>query len=152
MTAAERGEGILLTCTWRDGEDPHGEVAASVCFEDFAGRGSAYFDDAELRRFAGQLRRYPLGDAVVRLTGGYVQPDEEHVGLTVQARGRRGQVGLTVHLRTPSDDRSDVEWSSKELTVEVLTAYEALRRFASEVEHLVDGPGSEAWLDAEVLA
>lgn len=81
-----------------------------------------------------------------------MQPHEEHVGLTVQARGRRGQLGVTVRVSTPSDDRSDSSWSSRTVVVEVLTTYEAVSRFASEVEHLQDGPGSEAWLVAEVMA
>lgn len=152
VTADERGDGLLLTYVWADEDAHYGEVVAAVSFEGFAGRASAYFEHDDLRGFARELRRYPFGQARAVLTSGYEQPVEEHVGLTVQSRGRRGQLGVTVRLNTPSDDRSDLSWSSRTVVVEVLTTYEALGRFASEVEHLQDGPGAEAWLAAEVMA
>lgn len=146
------GDGLHLVYAWRDDVEALGKVAASVCFDGFSGTASAFFEDDALLLFASQLRSYPFGDAVVRVAGGYQEPVEEHVILTVQARGRRGQLGVLVQLATPSDDLSDGEWSRRQLSVEVLTTYEALGRFATEVEHLVRATATDAHLAAEVLA
>lgn len=153
VTSSERdvgGDGLRLTCVWRDDDTPHGEFVASVRSDGFSGTASAYFEDEALHRFATQLRRYPLGTDLIRLAGSH-GVGEESVSLTVRSRGRRGQIGVLVRLVTPSDAHSDLEWSSKTLSVEVLTSYEALGRFASELEHLADGPWTDAWLAAEVL-
>lgn len=146
-------DGLRLTYLWHDEVEPFGELAAAVRFEGFAGSSSGYFHSAELLGFASELRRYPFGDAVARLAGGYPSPGEEHlVSVTARARGRRGQLGVRVHLVTADPAPSDAQWCRKEATVEVLTTYESLRRFASELEHLARGSADEAWLAAELLA
>jgi len=87
----------------------------------------------------------------VRLSTGYDSPAEEHVGLAVRAVGSRGQVGVLTHLATPSTATSEDSSSVNDVRVEVLTSYEALKRFASDLEHLVGGHVDEARLDAELL-
>jgi hypothetical protein len=45
-----------------------------------------------------------------------------------------------------------VEWSSKKVSAEVLSTYESLGRFATELEQLVRGTAGDNQLAAEVLA
>lgn len=145
------GDGLLARWDYRD-TDGTGKLEVAARYQGFAGRSAAWFGDGDLRSFAnGLAATYPLGEREFSVSGGYSSPDEEHVALSVRARGRRGQLGVTVHLAVPSDHRSDVEWSSSDVRLEILTTYEALGRFASELRHLVDGNVDEARLDAERL-
>ena len=146
-------DGLLARWEYRD-TDGTGQLGVLARYEGFAGVSVAWFSDADLLAFAHRLgATYPLGEQQLSVSGGYGSPDEEeHVALTVRARGRRGQLGVSVHLAVPSDSRSDVEWSSSDVRLEVLTTYEALGRFASELRHLVSGTVDEARLDAETLA
>lgn len=96
----------------------------------------------------------PVG-YVAELSGGFESdadlPAEEHVGLRVQARETRGQVGVTVHLQSPSDTGHPFRWTPSEVRVELLTSCEALTRFSSGLRHLVGRTSDDARLDADVL-
>jgi len=144
-------DGLLVRWEFRD-TDGTGKLEVAAQYQGFAGQSAAWFSDADLLTFADRLTTFPLGEQHISISGGYLDPAEDHVALTVQARGRRGQLGVTAHLVVPRDYRSDVEWSSSEARLEVLTTYEALGRFASELRHLVSGQVEEARLDAETLA
>jgi hypothetical protein len=146
-------DGLLLRYEYRD-TDGTGKLAAEVRFAGFAGASEAWFSDEDLTSFADQLSTYPLGDSQLRIAGGYGADDdgfEEHVGLTVRALGRRGQIGVIAHLATPTDDQPHPGASPSEVSVAVLTSYEALARFSVELRLLVAGTADEARLDAEVL-
>ena len=121
-----------------------GELTVEVAFRGFAGTSSACFDQGDLLAFAERLLTYPLGDEPLRIWGGFAEPDVVHVGLTVRAIGRRGQLGVLARLAAA--------YETREVTVEVPTSYEALRRFAEDLARLVRGAADEARLDAEELA
>ena len=149
----ERLDGLVLRYEYRD-TDATGRLSAEVQVDGFAGTSSAWFGEAELVEFAARLLTYPLGDTELHLRGGYGTDGgafEEHVGLTVRAVGRRGQVGVVAHLETPAGHHAHLGSSPSEVRVEVLTTYEALARFSSELTRLVAGMADQAGLDAEVL-
>ena len=142
--------GLVLGYEYRD-TDGTGELWARARYGAFAGASSAWFSDDELLRFAEQLLTHPLGDARFQIAGGTGAEDsfEEHVGLRV-ALGLRGQVGVVVHLATPTDRHSNPGSSRSEARVEVLTSYGSLQRFSAELRNLVAGTADEARLDAVV--
>lgn len=135
--------------------DGYGALEASVGFAGFAGESMAWIDEEALLRFAGELLVYPMAEGyVATLSGGLGgdadQPYEEHVGLRARGRGTRGQVGVTVHLQSDPAGHPN-RWTPSELSVEVLTSYEALGRFSSELRHLVAGTSDDAHLEVDVL-
>lgn len=142
----------MLRYAYRD-TDGTGELSAEVRFGGFAGASSAWFSNEELLGFAGRLTTFPLGDSEFGVAGGYGSDEdfEERVGLTARAVGGRGQVGLVAHLASEAEHPTYSGTSLSEVRVEVLTSYEALRRFSVELRRLVEGTADEARLDAEVL-
>jgi hypothetical protein len=145
-------DGLVIRYDYRD-DDGTGIVAAEAAFSGFGGASEAWFSDADLLEFANQLRTFPLGSQRFRISGGYGREDggvDEHVGLTVRAIGLRGLVGVLAHLATPPDHTA-YGASPSDVRVEVLTSYEGLGRFASDLAQLVKGDLDEARLDAEVV-
>lgn len=120
-------------------------VAASA--SGFAGRSSAYISADELRRFAHRITQYPLRNEPIVISPGYV--DEEHVRLGVGSVDRLGHIGLAVHLATPRipGDRPEAQ---HEVRLELMTSYERLRRFASELTACVDDPSAVAPIETEL--
>lgn len=148
----EELDGLLLRYGYRD-TDGTGELSVEVRFGGFAGASSAWFSDVELLAFADRVRTYPLGDSEFNVSGGYGSDDdfEERVGLTAHAVGGRGQVGVLAHVAAPAGHPTYPGSSLSEVRVEVLTSYEAVRRFSAELRRLVEGTADEARLDVEVL-
>lgn len=147
------GDGLVAR--WQDRDaDQTGWLEVEARFDGFAGTSAAWFWDEDLLRFANDLGTYPLGDQRFQLSGGdYSGPGGsrvEHVGLTVHAIGVRGQVGVIVHLAVRDSHVMHEQVTFSEVRVEVLTSYEALGRFASELRYLVGGELDEASLDAEI--
>jgi hypothetical protein len=144
-------EGLRVRYEYRD-DDGTGVLTVEVWFGGFAGESRAWFSDGDLLEFADQLRTYPLGEEQFHVSGGYRTDAgvDEHVGMTVRAIGFRGLTGVVAHLATPPD-RVNYGASISEVRVEVLTSYEALGRFASELTDLVAGRLEEAWLDADLV-
>ena len=142
----------MLRYEYRD-TDGTGELGAEVRFGGFAGASSAWFSDEDLMSFADRLTTYPLGDSEFSVSGGYGHDEafEERVGLTARAVGGRGQVGVVVHLASPTEHPTYPGSSLREVRVEVLTSYEALGQFSAELRRLVAGTADEAQLDAQVL-
>lgn len=144
-----------LSLTFCDDGDGTGELAVRMSFDGWSGTSSASFAKEELLRFAQEILAYPVpAHRSIEIAGGYWQQEanvdvleEELVSLRVRPVGPRGQVGVTTHLATPSDDPQ-----AREVRVEVLTTYEALRRFSTHLTALVAGELTEARLDAEVMA
>ena len=147
------GDGLVVRWTYRD-TDQTGVLAVEARFGDFAGASHAWFSDDDLQLFADKVRTYPLGDQRFQVSGGYFAgPDTsliEHVGLTVRAIGLRGQVGVIAHLAVPDDQVRYNGATASEVRIEVLTSYEGLGRFASELSDLIEGNLEEASLDAEI--
>lgn len=142
-----------LVVRYADEGDGTGRLQVEVCFAGFAGVSEGWSSDLAIRDFARRLLTYPHSpSATVTLTTGYDDPPEEHVGLAVRTVGGRGQVGVQTHLATPSTESSDHHWSVSEVRVEVLTTYEALKRFSSDLEHLLRGHVAEARLDSDCMA
>jgi hypothetical protein len=144
-----------LVVRWLDRDaDQTGDLEVEARFDGFAGVSAASFWDEHLLRFADDLGTYPLGDQRFQLSGGYSNGPGgsrvEHVGLTVHPIGVRGQVGVIVHLAVRDNHVRHEQVTPSEVRVEVLTSYEALGRFASELRHLVAGEVDEASLDAEI--
>lgn len=145
-------DGLLVQYAYRD-DDETGIVTVEARFGGFSGTSEAWFANAELLNFAHQLRTYPLGSQQFRVSGGYSSEDggvDEHVGLAVRAVGLRGLVGVLAHLATPPDHANHGA-SPSDVRVEVLTSYESLGRFASDLRRLVRADLEEARLDAEVV-
>ncbi len=146
MVAAE---GLVLS--YYDDGDGTGELAVSASFDGFSGASAAYFSASELLQFAGRLSAFPLPDeAGIEIAGGYWSStaevlEVELVGLRVRPVRRRGQVGVRTHLSTRPDD----VLLRHEVTINVLTSYEALRRFSSDLPALVRGEVSEVEVAAE---
>lgn len=146
-----------LVLRYVDRGDGYGGLETRVSSAGFTGHSMAWIDEDELLRFADELLVYPMVEGyVVELSGGYASdarhPAEEHVGLRVQARGTRGQVGVTVHLQSDLATGPPNRWTPSEVRVEVLTSYEALGRFSSELRHLVGGTSDDARLEADVFS
>ncbi|MPQ99020.1 hypothetical protein GB931_14025 [Modestobacter sp. I12A-02628] len=140
-------DGLLVRFVYRD-TDRTGELGVQVRSGGFAGAAAAWFGDDELLGFSGRLTACPLGDSRPGISGGYTEDGHvaEYVGLTARAVGRRGQVGVLVHLATAIEHPGS---STGEVRVEVMTSYEALGRFAAQLRQLVEGTADEARLDAE---
>lgn len=143
-------EGLVLE--YLDVEDGSGRLTVHASFEGFSGVGAAYFDNGQLLRFAERILAFPLSqEGSVELAGGFWSRtadvlEEEHVGLRVLPVGQRGQVSIRVHLATPAG-----EDANQEITVDVLTSYEALRRFSADLVALVNGLVREVTVGAERL-
>lgn len=146
-------DGIVVRFEYRD-TDGTGVLAVEARSAGFAGRATAWFSDAELLRFAGDLHTFPFADQRFHIGGGYWTPRgelDEHVGLAARALSRRGQLGMTAHLAVPSDHWAHADGPVCEVFVEVPTSYEALGRFAAELSGLVHGTLEDASLTAEIV-
>jgi hypothetical protein len=116
----------------------------------FSGRGQAWFDPTEIRRFCDALDAYPLPASGVALTGGYGEPAGERVvtlGLTVRPTNRVGGLDLTATLADfPVDNRASEVLRSASVRIPI--SYEALRTFATQLRALVHGAAAQVTLDA----
>ncbi len=139
--------------TFRDDRDGTGALTVSMRSDGWSGISSAHFAKRDLLTFAQEILTFPIpAHTAFRVAGGYWQEpgdvlEEDLVSLTVRPVGPRGQIGVTTHLGTPSDDPPP-----REVTAEVLTTYEALRQFSTHLTALVAGELAEARLDVEVMA
>jgi hypothetical protein len=121
----------------------------------FSGVGEGYLANDDVRAFAERLAVYPLSADPVALATGYGRTaqdlDQETVRIEAHPVGRLGQLGVAVHLATASwpGDRPEAQ---RDVRFEVLTSYEAVRRFAAALLRLADGDVDEARLDGALLA
>jgi hypothetical protein len=129
-------------------------VIASV--NGFAGRSSAWLGPEPIIEFAAGLSRYPLdASRPPSLIGGYgADPTSgegpvDTVRLEARPVGAYGQVGITIYL---SDRLAPVPRPRHEITSELLTSYERLRRFAQDLDAVGKGAAIEATLESDVLA
>jgi hypothetical protein len=122
----------------------------------FAGRGTAWFDERTVAEFAELLRAYPLpADEVVELVGGSQPLGGEllvQVGIHAYPIGVKGQVGFGIELarspwQTPAMRPREEHCSS----FEVLTTYQRLGEFSSDLLHLLAGQSDTAVIGGESL-
>jgi hypothetical protein len=148
-----------MVLRFNDDSDGTGKLMARVRFRGFAGEGGAYFDVDELKRFAASIEAFPLPvNPRPTVAGGVWKKDatgeleQELFALAVYPIGLRGQIGVQVRLATELWDGDRNESQSAAVRLELLTTYEALRRFSRELRSLVQGRGEEATLDVEILS
>jgi hypothetical protein len=135
-----------------------GEVEVRASSNGFAGRGVGYVDTSYLMAFASDLTSYPLPDGKRTFVTGFGSVaqrdagslDQEHVGLRVYRVGEKGQVGIRVHLsekRWP-DDRPE---AVADVWLELLTIYERLGTFGSDLAAAAQGDIREAAVEEDLL-
>lgn len=150
-----------LHLTFCDEGDGMGDLTVAANFDGFSGTSAAHFGIHTLANFADRLLQYPLPQAEpVVLAGGYWAEDpdveeleEELVALVVEPFGPRGQVVVLTRLALPREEeppRSDTP-PRHAVQVQVLTTYERLRDFSTQLTALARGERTEARLVAEVL-
>jgi hypothetical protein len=147
----------LLTVKYQADVDGTGKLYVRAASKGFAGCSTAWFNTAELVEFASFLSAYPLPeDGNLTISSGFGANERtgeaarEHVSLTVGLVGRKGQVGVRVHLATPvwPDMRPGQAF---DVHLELLTTYERLRKFSGHMLGVLRGDYEEATLGAEVL-
>ena len=139
-----------LHLTYHQDNDGTGKLHAVVSANGFAGRGAAWFGDAQLATFADSLLAFPLpGDGLPLLKGGYWDKEQRgeleqlHLSLHFYPIGGRGTVGCRVVLRTPIAENEKVGDS---VEVELRTSYQQLLEFSAKLKQLVKGEIREAVL------
>jgi hypothetical protein len=132
-------------------------VAAATC--GFAGESSAWFDTIGLIEFAEALSAYPLAEGTpVEIHGGFRaneemgRPVQEHVGLSVEPVGGRGQIRVRIHLATPVWPNEAVTVPHHDVRLVFLTSYERLRYFSDHMVLTIRGQLTEAALGSDVLS
>lgn len=144
-----------LVARFESDNDGSGQMTVTARLGDFSGASVAWFDPARIIEWARTLRTYPIpGGQVLTLASGFGRApenlDQEHVRIDVRAVGHRGQLGVNVHLATPVWPH-DPPHSVSEVRLEIPTSYESLRRFAGELETVVQAGDGEARLESERL-
>lgn len=152
-------KGSLLRLRFDDDGDGSGKLIARAEADGFAGEGGAYFNIAEIERFATALGAFPLphDDERLSIAGGFWSQErrdhleQEHLGISVYpADARRGYIGIQVRMATELS-RGSRPQSRKSATVEVVTTYEPLSRFGKDLREVLAGKLKEAVLLGEKL-
>lgn len=140
----------LVATYMREDGTTGGMLSVAVAYEDFAGRGDAYFNDVDLLRFAKDLTRFPFeeDECISCSSGLYV--GYEHVAFDVQPRGGKGQLVVTVRLAN-NRWRNGAPVIDHRVSVEMLTSYEYVARFARQLDEIVRGHAVDARLYPDVL-
>lgn len=132
------------------------ELFAKVTVNGFSGHSSAWFNIAQVLKFAQTLQQvFPLPETI-ELKGGYwsssqiPQLEQEHLALRFYALGGRGAVACQVRLATNQPESSRPE-EQQILKTEILTTYSELHRFAAELISLINLTTQEAELRATPL-
>jgi hypothetical protein len=143
----------FLTLTFSGDRDGTGTLDAEAEVDGYSGRSHAYFNIDELRRFAVALSQYPLVQGqCCSLAGGFGESRdsaaEEHVGIDAYPVNRRGYIGIQVRLATQvwSETRRE---SQKIAQLEIVTTYQPLAKFSSDILAMLEGMLSEATLEGD---
>jgi hypothetical protein len=144
----------FLVASWGEvGEDGIGRLTVSATASNFAGLGSAWLNKETVLEFSERLKAYPLDPAhEPSIWGGYVTEDRSGVQISLRCYpiGVLGQIGVGIELASDIAQVTDPARQSR-LQVELLTGYEALRRFSDHLRQLVEGQVNTARLDGERL-
>lgn len=134
-------------------DDGTGELTAQVQADGFAAVGAAYFGVDELVTFADSLAGFPLPkDRLPKLAGGFWKSgsqgvlEQELLAIEVVGVDVHGHITIQVRAAKPNWNTSP-RTLRRSATIDVVTTYEPLRRFAVEFGALVRGVASEAMLD-----
>jgi hypothetical protein len=137
--------------------DGTGKLSAEAEAEGFAGKSSAYFDINQIEDFAVAISEFPLPDRHrCSIASGFVSRaapetlEQEHLGIQVYPVDRRGHIGVQVRMSTPiwNETRPD---SQKVAKIELLTTYEPLGKFSTDLRAMIKGTAPEAMLEGEML-
>jgi len=123
----------------------------------FPGPKAPKVDLSALKSGLGFARAYPLpAGPRPRLAGGFwsqtepTQVEQAHLVIEAYPVGVRGQIGVRVRTSRKLWERDRPE-SQDQATVEILSTYNRLQRFALDLDALVSGAASEALLEVETL-
>ena len=124
-------------------DDGTAELYLGFVSERAAGSGTAYFLLDALLDFARALGEYPLDPrALPVLSGGYWDPTEQHVGVSITPKNSRGHLLLDLRVATPSDDQG-VGHPAASATIRVTIDYSQLALLSKRLQVLASGRGSE---------
>lgn len=157
MPAYDRDPHNEVVVRWtHDDGDGVGSLEVSASANGFAGTSAAWFERVTVLAFADALTRYPLPDGDgLRLSSGFLEdeerPAQEHVGIAVEPVGVKGQVGCRAHLATAAWPDSRIQ-AQHDVRLELLTTYQRLAEFSSDLAAVIAGSWPEAVLGGEGLA
>jgi hypothetical protein len=145
-----------LKLEFRDDSDGTGKLIATVEAGGFAGRGGAWFGISQIEEFADLITVFPLPSSQkCSLAGGFWKErehklDQEHLGIDIYPIGRRGHIGVQVRIASElwKGSRPEAQMMAK---VEVITFYQPLLDFSSQLKKLVRGSAKQALLEGETL-
>lgn len=140
-----------LMLEWWSDDDPYGTLHVEVAADRFAGHGHAWFEKNQLKTaFVAPLKAYPLradAAAVVLEGGAHFGGRSRHssVRITVMPHDRRGNLLVLAVVSTDveTDPNRDLQQAA---TVRFVVEYEALARFAAELDAALDRGQGEAVL------
>lgn len=142
-----------LLLRFADDGDGTGKLSARAEASGFSGQSGAYFGIEKLEAFARSIAEYPL-TVKCEIRGGFGklqsnELDQEHLGISVYPTDSRGHIGVQVRMATEvwPDTRPDSQMTAK---VEIITSYEPLKRFSSDLVSLVRGTIHEAVLEGDL--
>ncbi|WP_138918585.1 hypothetical protein [Nitrospirillum viridazoti] len=140
-----------LTLSWSPNED-YGILDATVRSGEFSGHGYAPFNKQRLEKFIASLRVYPISiSAPPTLEGGnwiMFSPDGQgpaELAIAIKPYNGRGAIIVRVDVTSEIRNGPDEDLQSA-ATVRFLTNYEALGKFASDFQAVLDGRREEACL------
>jgi hypothetical protein len=136
--------------------DGTGKLQVRAHCNRFSGEGGAWFGIEELKQFAAALSDYPLSevDSPAIKSGFYGQDmsgelEQEHLSLRVYPIDVTGHLGVQIRIATEVWPETRPE-SQHFVQLELVTSYEPLAQFSSQLKALVDGAIEEAVLEADV--
>jgi hypothetical protein len=139
--------------------DGTGKLTATIAAGGFAASGEAYFNLRSLAEFSQQLRAFPLSESdPPHIEGGFWSKEKrgviEQVHLSIRAYqiGSKRQIGVRVTCADPPLWPNDRKESQNSATIELMSSYAALERFAKEVDLILESKLEEAVLSGERLA
>lgn len=146
--------GEFLEARWRDvSKQDIGRLVVTASANGFSGTAAAWFNGDTVRDFAHKITSYPLnpGD-VAEIEGGFDGDDafveNVHVAMRAYPVGSRGQVGLRIRLATEIQQSQRPE-EQHHVRLELLTSYQRLAPFSTDLRALVDGTVDVARIDAD---
>jgi hypothetical protein len=147
----------FLTLAFQDDGDNTGKLLVVAEAEGYSGKGGAYFGIEQIVEFAKAIAEFPLPDrSRCALASGFWSKgspgklEQEHVGIDVYPIDHRGHIGVQVRMSTPiwNDTRRA---SQKTAKFEIVTTYQVLANFSSEILAMLGGRVPEAILLGEML-
>lgn len=145
-----------LKLEFQDDSDGTGKLIATVEAGGFAGRGGAWFGISQIEEFADSIAAFPLPwKKKCSLAGGFWkegqhQLDQEHLGIDVYPIDQRGHIGVQVRIASElwKGSRPESQMMAK---VEVITSYQLLNDFSTQLKKLVRGSLEQVLLEGDTL-